>query len=244
MVDCWKGGTFPVAGEYQPFSDTWGASRSGGRRTHKGTDVSAASGTPLVAVLPGRVRFGSSSLGGNEAFLETSCGTFYYAHLSRTVDKLAGQHVEQGTVIGAVGSTGNSSGPHLHFGWLQGPGHVNPYTMLASLAKSGGAQGVQGSGSSVGIPTPWGTVGVGAGTLDALNPVSQIAGLPGVQALTELAKAGLAAAAWLQNRDNWLRILGVIAAAGLTVAALVLIFGDDAAQLVPHPAAQAIAAAT
>lgn len=86
-------------------------------RFHSGTDLAAPTGTPVLATRAGRVSV-SDFLGGygltvimrhDDGNLESR-----YAHLSQLAVK-AGEWVEQGEVIGLVGSTGNSTGPHLHF---------------------------------------------------------------------------------------------------------------------------------
>ncbi len=118
----------PVAGNTW-FVDTWGAARSGGR-THKGTDMAAAYGTPLVAMYAGSVRLGWSSLGGRQVYLYADDGNFYYyAHLSDYPNGLSGgQRVDRGQVIGYVGSTGNATANVLHLGMGPSPGtYVNPY---------------------------------------------------------------------------------------------------------------------
>lgn len=126
-------GLFPVAGE-NTFVDSWGAPRSGGRR-HKGTDVMAATGTPLVAVKDGVVTSKSSSLGGLTIWLETAYGVrYYYAHLDEVL--VASGEVRAGDVIGTVGSTGNASAsaPHLHFE-IHDPVARNPYQTLLQMAR-------------------------------------------------------------------------------------------------------------
>ncbi len=95
------------------FIDSWGAARSGGRR-HKGVDMVADRGEPIVAVQAGEATFKRSRLGGNAVWLTTETGNkFYYAHL----DSFEGSSrtVAAGEVIGYVGSSGNAKGPHLHF---------------------------------------------------------------------------------------------------------------------------------
>ncbi len=118
----------PVKGSVS-FINDWGFPRSGGR-THKGTDMFAARGTPLVAVLDGTVSFGSGSLGGKTVHLRAANGLrFYYAHLDAWAAGVSsGQRVSKGTVIGYVGDTGNARGgsPHLHFGITTNQS-VNPY---------------------------------------------------------------------------------------------------------------------
>lgn len=116
----------PVVGG-SAYSDTWGASRSGGRR-HEGVDMLAGTGTPLVAVVSGSVQFKQTSLGGNSVWLAGSDGNrYFYAHLSGFEG--SSRSVSQGDVIGYVGDTGNARGtPHLHFEVRPGGGAaVNPY---------------------------------------------------------------------------------------------------------------------
>lgn len=88
----------------------------GGRRMHKGIDLAAPTGTPVYAAADGLVSLARSGRGyglyikiDHGADLETR-----YAHLSRLAVS-AGERVEKGEVIGYVGSTGWSTGPHLHY---------------------------------------------------------------------------------------------------------------------------------
>jgi murein DD-endopeptidase MepM/ murein hydrolase activator NlpD len=120
----------PVQGSHS-FTDTWGQARSGGRR-HQGTDIMSPRGTPIVAHVSGTVRASNSAAGGVSYYLNGSDGVTYFgAHL----DRFAGVtgHVERGTVIGWVGSSGNARGgsAHLHFEMSPGGrGAVNPYAQL------------------------------------------------------------------------------------------------------------------
>jgi murein DD-endopeptidase MepM/ murein hydrolase activator NlpD len=90
---------------------------SGVPRLHAGTDIGAAMGTPVLAAAGGRVML-ADNLGGYglAVALEHEGGMqqTLYAHLSAIYVK-PGEVVQQGTVIGRVGSTGASTGPHLHF---------------------------------------------------------------------------------------------------------------------------------
>ncbi|HEY6628488.1 MAG TPA: peptidoglycan DD-metalloendopeptidase family protein [Acidimicrobiia bacterium] len=131
-----SGGTCPVAGAVS-FSDSYGAPRSGGR-AHRGVDMIAARGTPIVAIYSGTIRrFSNSSLGGLSIYFVSDDGDmFYYAHLDSFADVSAGQHVDQGRVLGYNGSSGNAPDwlPHLHFEWHPGGGGaVNPYQLVRSL---------------------------------------------------------------------------------------------------------------
>lgn len=108
----------------------------GAQRFHSGTDVGAPMGTPVVATQSGRVTQSDYAGGyGLMVILRHNNDTLEsrYAHLSRLLVQ-AGEWVEQGEVIGLVGSTGNSTGPHLHFELRQltdnGWAILNPDSLL------------------------------------------------------------------------------------------------------------------
>lgn len=120
------------------FRDDFGAARSGGRR-HAGTDIFTNEGTPVLAVVPGTVRFDVNELGGNVAYLTAlqDDGTwFYYAHLLAPGG--AGGYVVAGETIGRVGRTGNAAhtAAHLHFEIHPGGGApVDPFGWLVDVAR-------------------------------------------------------------------------------------------------------------
>ncbi|QSZ47233.1 peptidoglycan DD-metalloendopeptidase family protein [Arthrobacter sp. D5-1] len=118
---------------------------------HNGMDFAAGTGTPVRAAGPGRVSSAgwSSYGGGNEIHIDHPNGLqTWYAHLSSFAVKL-GQMVTGGSKIGEVGSTGNSTGPHLHYMVLNGgwPNYRNPAEYLAG----GGAGGDGGFNPIAGI---------------------------------------------------------------------------------------------
>jgi peptidoglycan LD-endopeptidase LytH len=125
------GGACPVPNA--SFSDTWGAARSGGR-AHQGTDLMAPHGSPAYAVVSGRVRTASSSLGGISLYIDGDNGeTYFYAHNASNV-VANGARVAAGTLVAKVGSTGNAGGtPHLHFERHVGGRPVNPFDFLRRL---------------------------------------------------------------------------------------------------------------
>jgi len=99
-------------------------------RMHQGVDFGARHGSPIYAAASGRAEFvGPHGGHGNFIRLTHNGGLkTAYAHMSRFAIK-RGQQVSQGQVIGYVGSTGVSTGPHLHYEvWLKGK-PVNPMTL-------------------------------------------------------------------------------------------------------------------
>lgn len=99
----------------------------GYRRMHSGLDFRAGSGTPIVAVTDARVS-GAGRMGGcgNAVRLDHGGGlSTRYCHMSRVAVR-GGQSVRRGQVIGYVGSTGLSTGPHLHYEMYRNGRAVNP----------------------------------------------------------------------------------------------------------------------
>ena len=124
-----QGGGFPslipVAGNYSFFQ--------GFSAAHTGVDLSAGSGTPVVASGGGTVAFaGWNEFGYGNAIVIDHGGSYtLYGHLS-AINVGCNQQINAGDVIGAVGSTGRSSGPHLHFEIRDGG--FNPMDPTFSLA--------------------------------------------------------------------------------------------------------------
>ena len=105
-------------------------------RTHMGIDYSAPTGTPIFSVATGKVvHLGYSGAFGNLIILEHP-GNYrtYYAHLSNyNVELEVGNEVRRGLEIGYVGSTGRSTGPHLHFELRKDGVYVDPYSTKTQL---------------------------------------------------------------------------------------------------------------
>jgi len=99
----------------------------GYNRMHQGVDYGSPTGTPVWAVGDGSVIWAArKGANGNLIGLRHSNGyTTWYAHLSRIKVK-SGQRVHQKDVIGLVGSTGRSTGPHLHYGIKKDGRFINP----------------------------------------------------------------------------------------------------------------------
>ena len=119
------GGVFPVAGPHSLGGEgsAFGADRDD--HVHQGHDVSAAAGTPVVAPVAGTITVRDYQADGAGYYLveATSDGrSFFFAHCQKDSFAVAeGQTVAQGQQLCRVGSTGASSGPHLHFEiWLGG----------------------------------------------------------------------------------------------------------------------------
>ena len=105
----------------------------GGRRAHKGVDLAAPTGTPIYATADGTVSKAEwfSSYGLYVSLEHGGEIQTRYGHMSR-VSVLAGQEVKKGDIIGYVGSTGRSTGPHLHYEVRIAGNAVNPLPYMQS----------------------------------------------------------------------------------------------------------------
>lgn len=121
-----------------PISGVFGSQRiynGEPRRPHYGVDVAAPAGTPIVAPQAGVVTLAEDDMyfEGGLVFLDHGHGvTSVMMHMSR-VDVETGQRVEQGETIGAVGSTGRSTGPHLHWGMFWRGAQIDPVTLVGPM---------------------------------------------------------------------------------------------------------------
>ena len=120
--------TLPVTGT---ISSRYGVSSKIRVSTHTGLDIATATGTPIKVIADGTVTFAAYS-GSYGYLVKVDHGNgveTWYGHTSKMLVK-AGQEVKSGDTIALVGSTGNSTGPHLHFEVRINGEHVNPQKYL------------------------------------------------------------------------------------------------------------------
>ena len=123
---CW-----PLPG-HTYISCHFGEADAFGNAGHRGTDIPAPEGTPILAAHSGTVLVsGWNDSYGNQVLLDNGAGlSTRYAHMTQTA-VTAGEAVTAGQVIGYVGSTGDSTGNHLHFEVMQGGVRVDPLSFVS-----------------------------------------------------------------------------------------------------------------
>ncbi len=112
--------TSPFGMRVHPISGKW--------KMHEGVDMSAPQGTPIYAAKSGKVTRTAYQAGGAGYYVSINHGDGFssiYMHMTHYIVS-PGQYVNAGQVIGYVGSTGGSTGPHLHFGIAYNGTYVNP----------------------------------------------------------------------------------------------------------------------
>lgn len=142
-------------------------------KLHRGTDWAAPIGTPVVAAFDGTIALaGDGGTYGNLIKITHPGGSeTRYAHLSAFAEGLkAGQAVSAGQLIGYIGTTGRSTGPHLHFELYEGGEAVDPLA-------AGGAVVASGGGSAVDTLVDQIIRVESGGKADAKNPLSSATGL-------------------------------------------------------------------
>jgi murein DD-endopeptidase MepM/ murein hydrolase activator NlpD len=101
-------------------------------KMHRGIDFAAPTGTPIMAAGNGTVRF-AGRRGGYGKYVSIRHNAEYdtaYAHMSRIApDVTPGKRVKQGDIIGYVGTTGRSTGPHLHYEVMVNNQQINPMSI-------------------------------------------------------------------------------------------------------------------
>lgn len=122
----------PVSGT---ITSRYGARESIRDHTHQGLDIAAPTGTPIKATADGTVSYAGIMGGyGNLIIIDHGNGIqTYYGHCSKLYVKV-GEKVTSGDTIAAVGSTGNSTGSHLHFEIRKNGQYVNPENYLYKIS--------------------------------------------------------------------------------------------------------------
>ena len=115
---------WPATGVITTYFSSW----------HNGIDIANSSGTPVRAAAAGTVVYSGWDNTGYGYMIRIDHGNgvqSLYGHASRLIAKV-GQSVEQGEIVMLMGSTGNSTGPHLHFSMFRGSGYngLNPLQLL------------------------------------------------------------------------------------------------------------------
>ncbi|HSJ07863.1 MAG TPA: M23 family metallopeptidase [Longimicrobiales bacterium] len=136
--------TFPVLHDDASVIGHFLEARDGGARRHRGIDIHAPRGTPVLAAADGVVeRVTENELGGLVVWIRETASNrkHYYAHLDAQHVR-AGAVVRAGDIVGTVGNTGNAADtpPHLHFGIYRRGIAVNPMLYLDAPAGSGDEQ--------------------------------------------------------------------------------------------------------
>ena len=117
----------PFGYRWHPISGKW--------KMHNGVDLTGPEGTPIVATRSGYVTTAAYQAGGAGNYVSLSHGDGFgsiYMHMTHFVVSY-GQYVEAGQVIGYMGTTGGSTGVHLHFGISYNGVYVNPAEYITSL---------------------------------------------------------------------------------------------------------------
>ncbi|MCL2766329.1 MAG: M23 family metallopeptidase, partial [Peptococcaceae bacterium] len=126
---------WPVPGHYAVTSNYGMRTHpvTGEIRMHSGIDIGAPSGVPVVSVSNGIVITASWVSGyGNYVSVKDQFNEYSYAHLN-SISVRTGQEVSVGTELGKVGSTGISTGPHLHFEIKTNGSYIDPLTLLINV---------------------------------------------------------------------------------------------------------------
>jgi murein DD-endopeptidase MepM/ murein hydrolase activator NlpD len=163
-----EGGQLPSKFLSSPYGWRWG-------KMHRGVDYATTSGTPISVIQPGTISQAGwiDGYGYSVTVAHPGGSASFYAHMSKIAVK-NGQAVEPGTILGNVGSTGRSTGPHVHFEILQGGKPVQiPSNEGDKYFRFGGNVKVsprQSSGSpSAGLASAGGLV-IASGTNDYSDP--------------------------------------------------------------------------
>lgn len=145
------GQTHAIAVKEKTFTSGYGPRESPGgigSSFHRGNDYAAPVGTPLLATESGTVETWTDGGCGNGMEIKAKERSIIYCHLHEFKVQ-NGQSVNAGDVVGTVGSTGNSTGPHLHIGVIEGDDYIDPSEYLKALP-SGLEKATETSGTAKG----------------------------------------------------------------------------------------------
>lgn len=133
----WNGEfVLPLGNRYYKETTPFGTFRTfsnGATEWHNATDMAVAGGTPIYATNSGRILFaGWLGLTGNTVLIDHGYGIISWHYHMNKIDVNDGDMVEKGQLIGEVGTTGLSTGNHLHFGISVGGIFVDPMAMIGT----------------------------------------------------------------------------------------------------------------
>jgi murein DD-endopeptidase MepM/ murein hydrolase activator NlpD len=122
---------WPVRGYISSYYGYRRSPFTGGRSFHPGLDIAAPMGTPIKAAMSGRVSaVGYDNIYGNFVVITHQAGyRTLYGHMS-VIRTRTGVYVNAGDLIGEVGSTGQSTGPHVHFTVYKNGATINPRNVI------------------------------------------------------------------------------------------------------------------
>lgn len=198
-----SGGGGAGGGTLSPFatariSSGFGVKRPGGRR-HGGVDFAAPTGTPIQSTTAGHVirsTFQSGGFGNYVVVQDFAGNQHYYGHMSKRV-AVVGMPVYRGRLLGYVGSTGHSTGPHLHYEVRVNGKAVNPYKWYAGARgyATGGFPGVGelfiGNENGIELMGKMGRKNVVANNMQIIEGIKAGIASGAVQAARARANAGL-----------------------------------------------------
>jgi hypothetical protein len=216
------GYVFPVLGDYRISSGMGARSSPGGvgSTNHQGIDIRPVGGygTPVLASVDGTIQSAGTAGGyGNMVVIQGSDGQFHrFAHL-QGFDVRAGQQIAAGQQIGQVGSTGNSTGPHLHYEVRNAAGRVvNPEGILSSAVRRGTALLREEGEKALGKAAA--SLFGGDTAVLAANAV-----LPGSGTVLSAFGVGSEGCGWLCQFQNWIKESGFFQRLALAFLAFIII---------------------
>jgi murein DD-endopeptidase MepM/ murein hydrolase activator NlpD len=135
------GSPFRISTRFTPNGNPNDKVHKGG--VHHGIDLAAPQGTKILSLTDGIVKqvLIGSSTAGNGVRIQSGSDLLSYIHMMSAPSVKLGQHVKEGQLLGRVGSTGFSTGPHLDLKIKRNGAYINPLTYLQGMAGGGGATG-------------------------------------------------------------------------------------------------------